>query len=540
MTTVLEPGSEIWGRFEVDRLLGRGGFGAVYRARQKTTGQWVAIKVLHANLSGEYAARFESEMSVLAKLNHPNIVQLLDHGTLGAQRLMVLEFCDGQTLSQHIKSNGPMTIDVAVRVISQVLEALDVAHEHGILHRDLKPANIILIGPANRPSVKLLDFGVATALEHYDGEWESLTETGVLAGTPAYMDPELMVPQASGRRVPHVGSDLYAVGLMLFECLTGVRAVQGSSPQEICIRQIQHPLPIPPELRTHPLGEIVERACSKHSAGRYPDTESMLDALRKHEPYERGTLAEDSTLLERHIESLIAPVDLTPTETQPPRVPQQAPAAPQSAPWIGVFALILIFCIGGGIWYLNSPRADVSVPDPVRAPETIRLDIRSEPSGAHLFRDGVLVGRTPAKLPLDPSELPVSLSAEKEGYVPLIFTVKNTDVISLELEPTVKSNPTDSHQSPDEKPLTEPSTAEPEPDRAPVPKQRSSEAERSKGTKVRTAPRVTEAKTKVDGEVPRPESKLEEPTKLEPRVEPERERDPEPPADQPTFLPPEY
>jgi tRNA A-37 threonylcarbamoyl transferase component Bud32 len=282
----LKPGDVLEGRYEVLAVLGQGGYGVVYEARQRATGQRVAVKLLlteRLKLSDDLAtheARFQREMQLIGSLKHPNIVRLIDSGRLVTGQLYtVLELVEGQPLAALI-GRGPLPVRAALRLMGQVLEALHHAHARGVIHRDLKPQNIMVSGDLDgRPNAMVLDFGIATlsdaaAIAGVDPR--TLTQTGQLHGTPAYMAPEQLQGEASPR------SDLYAWGLVLLECLTGEPAVKGGSVAEVIYFQLsaqRPPLPIP--LEGTPLHGLLARALEKDAARRYGDAAAALADLEQ-------------------------------------------------------------------------------------------------------------------------------------------------------------------------------------------------------------------------------------------------------------------
>jgi serine/threonine protein kinase len=230
----LRPGTRL-GPYEVVDLLGEGGMGDVYRARDTRLGREVALKILRAEISddGQRLARFEREAKLLASLSHPNIATIHDLGRSGDLPYLVLELVPGKTLGERL-AEGPLPVDEAIRVAAAVARALEAAHENGVIHRDLKPANI-KITPEGR--IKVLDFGIAkatapevTIADRSESPTRGLdtTEAGLLLGTPSYMSPE----QARGRAVDH-RTDLWAFGCVLYECLTGRKAFLGTTVVEV-------------------------------------------------------------------------------------------------------------------------------------------------------------------------------------------------------------------------------------------------------------------------------------------------------------------
>jgi serine/threonine-protein kinase len=236
---ILTPGSSIE-HYEVVELLGRGGMGEVYRARDRRIGRDVALKVLLPQFAADpdRLARFRREAQVLAAINHPGIASIYGLAEQDSVRALVLEYVDGVTLAERIES-GPLTVIESIAIARQLAEAIEAAHEAGIIHRDLKPANIILyrgssdrIAPGVAPSLKVLDFGLGKALSpmQHDTALHGLTGTspGILLGTAAYMSPEQARAEVVDER-----ADIWAFGCVLFEMLTGTRAFPGRTAAEV-------------------------------------------------------------------------------------------------------------------------------------------------------------------------------------------------------------------------------------------------------------------------------------------------------------------
>lgn len=209
----LRSGDVFANRFEIDRAAGAGGMGAVYRARDQLTSDWVALKLLHdQGPGGSDTERFAREALLLSELRHPGIVAHVAHGqTPQGQRFLAMQWLEGQDLAQRLAS-GPLTLSDALTLTARVAEALAFAHSHGVVHRDIKPTNLFLPG-GDIAKVKLLDFGIARRL----ASSRPMTRTGMVIGTPEYMAPE----QARGVRQLSPAADLFSLGCVLYECLTG-------------------------------------------------------------------------------------------------------------------------------------------------------------------------------------------------------------------------------------------------------------------------------------------------------------------------------
>ncbi|MDY0060206.1 MAG: serine/threonine-protein kinase [Myxococcota bacterium] len=227
-------------RFEILSLIGQGGMGAVYRARQLSMQRDVAIKVLKQAIGQDPVAikRFFKEAQAASQLNHPHTITVFDFGQTETGLLfIVMELLEGRSLAKAIRQDGPFPPSRAVGVLSQVCDALAEAHKQGIIHRDLKPDNIFLQDQEGSPDfVKVLDFGIAKVPSR-EGE-STLTAAGQIVGTPAYMSPEHAMGQAL---LP--GSDLYSLGVILYEMLAGVAPFRASSPMGLMLAHLNEPVP---------------------------------------------------------------------------------------------------------------------------------------------------------------------------------------------------------------------------------------------------------------------------------------------------------
>ncbi len=271
-----EP-SEIAGRFQVVQKLGAGAFGTVYKARDKVLGRMLAIKTIRleglaasqASL-GELLDRFKREAQVAAQLKHPNIVTIYDIGESEGFSYLSMEFIDGVGLDRVIAEAGRLPVERTAALASQVADALDYAHRHGVVHRDIKPANI-MIEPGDR--VKVADFGIAKVTDSA----EHLTMTGSLLGTPSYMSPE----QARGTAVDG-RSDLFSLGCVLYEMVAGRKAFRGESITALLFKILtEEPSPLREIEPTVPesLTRIIAKALAKSPEARYQTGRELSDDL---------------------------------------------------------------------------------------------------------------------------------------------------------------------------------------------------------------------------------------------------------------------
>jgi serine/threonine protein kinase len=277
---VFPEGTCLLGRYKVLSMIGQGGCGVVYKATQTSTEQEVAIKVLKIQgmtpaMREEQQKRFWREMKLIGKLGNPHTVRLIDSGIERDHPIMVLEYVDGTTLRDKLRRGG-LYPSLAKRIIGQALEAVAEAHALGVVHRDLKPDNIMLVGQGRWASCKVLDFGLSGVMSSFqDSAHQNITRFGQILGTPGYMAPELLMAFAT----PRVESDIYAIGLILLECLTGKPAFYHEDPRELSRMQIDEPIEIPPSLYAMGFGAIIERACQKDPARRYRSALLMLADL---------------------------------------------------------------------------------------------------------------------------------------------------------------------------------------------------------------------------------------------------------------------
>ena len=428
--------SEIAGRYQIEKKLGAGAFGTVYKAKDRELGRMVAIKTIRleglaASTSSleDLLKRFKQEAQVAARLRHPNVVMLYDIGTWEGMSYISMEYVDGLGLDRVIKGSGKMATERAAALGAQVADALAAAHKHGIVHRDIKPANI-MIEPGDH--VKVTDFGIAKVTDSAD----HLTVTGSLLGTPSYMSPE----QAKGAVVDG-RSDLFSVGCILYEMVSGQRAFRGDSITALLFKIITEE---PPSLReldptvSDEMLRIIAKALSKAPETRYQSGRELADdllavtrpgfvpTLRAREtptlppdapPGDVPTISSPATAqglptigaaATAGAAPSVAPTILTPAtaRTTPPPLPKAPATARASAPQpaasasrrkgggaglivgLGVVGLLLVALVAGGAFFLmrrNAPAPvgpTVAEATPVPSPEAPADSSATQPAEA--------------------------------------------------------------------------------------------------------------------------------------------------------------
>jgi len=314
--------------------------GHVFLVEQVRLQKQLALKILSPEVlaltGGEsQKARFLREARASSRLQHPGIVEVIDFGsTEGGLPFIVMEYLSGEDLAERLDRAGPMQWSDAKNLIVQVLEALEVAHEHGVVHRDIKPENCFLSRSGSTETVKLVDFGIAKLLTEVGGAGP-LTQRGELLGTPQYMSPE----QALGRPVDN-RSDVYAVGVLLYELLSGMPPFDDGTPMEVLTNQITTP---PPPLAERALAlpqgaaEVVATALAKEPGDRYPSVRAMIDAIERVGTTKAPPPPEDETGPSSSFQAM------------PPTAPQKS----SSAVWVLVAVLGLAAIAGVAVWALS-------------------------------------------------------------------------------------------------------------------------------------------------------------------------------------------
>lgn len=388
-----------YGRYEIVKEVGRGAMGVVYQAHDPQIDRMVALKVLREDrmVSKDLVIRFLKEAKAIGRLSHPNIVTVYDVGHDNDTIYIAMEFLEGTPLNETVKENG-LAHDKTVALGVQMAEAIDYAHNRGIIHRDIKPTNIIVTATEQ---VKITDFGIARI---EDPSATQQTQAGEILGTPVYMSPEqIMGKPIDGR------SDLYALGVILYELSTGTRPFKGNNLAAI-FRAITQDTPIDPaEIRpsmSPALAQLILKSLSKNPEERFQTGRAMAQALK-------ATVKTEETVL-------LA------------KVPAQKKS---TRPWSAAAVVLLgIFAVGGFSYYFFAEKD--------RGLETIRsgaLKVESSPEGAQIFLDGSFTGRSPltTEIPLGKHEVRLSLPGHhdweaqvqlrEEGQTPLFVRLVPVD-----------------------------------------------------------------------------------------------------------------
>jgi eukaryotic-like serine/threonine-protein kinase len=281
----MEPNQPLSGRYELSHLVARGGMAEVYRAHDRLLDRPVALKILFPELSVDraFVERFRREAQAAANLSHPNIVPVFDWGEDGGTYFIVMEFIDGRALSSILRTAGPMHPDRAAEIGADVAIALAYAHRHGVIHRDVKPGNVLITEDG---IVKVTDFGIARAINTE----ESLTQTGAVMGTATYFSPE----QAEGMGVD-ARSDIYSLGVVLFEMVTGRPPFMGDTPVAVASKHVRENPPAPRDINPSvppDLEAIILKCLAKSPEYRYATGDDLrVDLLRFREGRAVGAVA---------------------------------------------------------------------------------------------------------------------------------------------------------------------------------------------------------------------------------------------------------
>ncbi len=351
------------GQYQIVELAGKGGMATVYKAYQPSLNRYVALKVLPDYLANDeqFVLRFTQEARAAAALRHPNIIVVYDVGKEGNTHYIAAEYLEGETLAQVLaRQRGPLTLTRIVNIMNQLASALDFAHQRGLVHRDIKPSNVF-IGPGDH--VTLMDFGIVKALSG----GQQMTRTGMMVGTPEYMSPE----QAEAKPVDQ-HSDIYSLGVVLYQLLTGRVPFEAESPTAVLLAHVTQP-PRPPSQLNPAISRAVEsvvmRALAKNPAERFDSAGELTKALGQ------ATSAPAPAP---------APVHVPPTVTAPPTphvptpppgyAPMPAPPGPRKTNWllwgglgVGALAVVcvvsIVFC--GALGWLGGTGTPTPTSQPL-------------------------------------------------------------------------------------------------------------------------------------------------------------------------------
>lgn len=384
-------------RYRIDGLIAEGGMARVYRGTDTVLGRTVAIKVLSASLAMDpaFVARFQREAQSVASLNHPNLVGVYDIGAEGDYHYIVMEYVQGSTLDAVIREYAPLDAGRVIAIALSVCDGLGAAHMKGIIHRDVKPANI-MVEPGGK--VKVMDFGIAKS--GTDGH----TQVGAVLGTVKYLAPE----QAYGRPLDE-RADIYALGCVIYEMLTGQPPISGDSLMEIAHKLASEQPPPPsalnPEVPAH-LDRIVMRALAKDPNDRYSSTASMAMDLRDELPAAGA------------VPAATAVVSSSPTIVQSPgdrtRVMQQRPVEPPPHRW-GLLAAALLLLAGGGYFLFSNLLGGADPPAPTPTPSLELSVAPASPTPSPTPSRSPTPSPSPAPSPTPtPSETPDEEEEEEE------------------------------------------------------------------------------------------------------------------------------
>jgi serine/threonine-protein kinase len=333
----LTLGARLAGRYEIMGVLGRGGMGVVYLARDQELDETVAIKVLRTEIAGseEAARRFRSEIKLARRIRHRNVCGIHEYGQEGQLRFIAMEYVEGSTLRQLLRQRGRLPTEEAFDVAIEVAEGLQAVHDAGIIHRDLKATNVMLDRDG---AVRLMDFGIAKQLQQEDTT--GITGTAQMIGTPEYMSPEQVRSEKLDGR-----SDVYSLGILIFELFTGELPFHGDTPMSVILAQLETPPPLDGVRATwlpRPLVPVLRRALAKDRNERYRSTRELAEALRSARAALAGpTLAEARPALRAATaaQPLAAPADdhlptqaPTPVSTPTPVVAAATTPLPRSGP----------------------------------------------------------------------------------------------------------------------------------------------------------------------------------------------------------------
>jgi protein kinase-like protein len=348
-------------QYRVVRLLGRGGFAEVFEVRDEDLQRRLAVKVLRADIPWSPAtlARFKQEARAIARLSHPNTLPIHFVGEAEGLVFYVMPYCEGRTLAEILRADGALPVPRTLAIAEPILETLQHAHEHGLVHRDVKPDNIMIEALTGRPL--LVDFGIVKCLDGPVGN----TQTGFIVGTPLYMSPE----QALGRHDVDARADVYGMGVVLFQMLTGAPPFEGDDSQEIVTRHLHQPVPVSTLSRDRVppwLSAVIVRCLAKHPDDRYPSARAVLDALRAGRSATPEWLAAPAAASSAPLSE-----DATPTAAMPAAAPARRPRPTgrrRTLVGVGLVAVV------GALWASVRPHAALVVYNRLTEPIALTIE----------------------------------------------------------------------------------------------------------------------------------------------------------------------
>ena len=377
------------GRYEVIERAGAGGMAEVYRARDELLGREVAVKVLSERFSQDraFVERFRREAQAVANLNHPNIVSLYDFGSDNSTYYIVMEYIDGRALEDIVRDDGPLLPERAAEIAGDVARALQRAHKAGLIHRDIKPSNIMMTSSGE---VKVTDFGIVRALSN-DGE-QTMTQAGMVIGTAAYLSPE----QAQGKTLD-ARSDIYSLGVVLFEMLTGGAPFKGDTPLSVAYKHVREDAPPPSSINPDVPGgldAIVMKAMSKNPDNRYGSAAEMAEDLDR---FRAGHKVHATPLLATGASTTVVSAPRGGTEVLPADEPLEPRAGSRRAGLYVAAALVGLALVALLAYLLSSNFFDGGggggAPR-VRVPGVVGLDVAQARANLEDFRLEASVEKT--------------------------------------------------------------------------------------------------------------------------------------------------
>ncbi|GAB2983020.1 Stk1 family PASTA domain-containing Ser/Thr kinase [Actinotalea caeni] len=417
--TVTDPviGTVVDGRYEVLSRIARGGMATVYLAQDRRLDRRVALKLMHPHLAdgNDVVARFRREARAAARLSHPGVVAVFDQGTEGESSYLTMEYVDGVTLRRRLLSQGALALGEALDVLEAVLDALGAAHRAGLVHRDVKPENVLI---AHDGTIKVADFGLARAVTE-----ATMSSTGALLGTVAYLSPEIVTSGAADAR-----ADVYAAGVMLYEMLTGRQPFEGETPIQVAYMHVHGTVPPPSDaVAWLPLevDEYVALLTARDPEDRPRSADAALAALRAMradfddrvlalradvEPDEVAEIAGEATadvereggatatLAPRVGSTVVLPIGAVEAETEQEAGTARRRTRRRRRVAALLAVLLVLMTLGGGVWWYLAvgPGAYTSMPDVVGRAEATALATLSEagldPTTREVHSDDVPVG----------------------------------------------------------------------------------------------------------------------------------------------------